>query len=391
MVGEAGRGPSKAAERRAGILEQSAILFRRRGYSEVGIDDIGRAAGVSGPAIYRHFDGKQDLLDQVIESYLDALMQRWDEAIAEGIEAPILQGVVRSAIDRPNEYYAYSNQRHMLEGDYAEKLLRARRPIKAGWKELLAAHGLELGRDDARFRLVAMEGILIHASLTDKASRSARSAMALAASKSLLSLPVPAPGARHADVGARVLHHHNRREEVFAAAIGLFADRGFTAVTLKDIGAEVGVSASAIHRHFDSKDSILSTAVERSAEQMRAAIAVAIARSSTPREALDDIAQRAGALFAESWELFGLNLYLATSLPREEAVAARQSRRTNLDEMAHLLVDAVEGLSLSSARVRVGAMLSVLNNVVRNRRLVAIDNLAQMLTVISKYVLFGDD
>lgn len=391
MEGGPNSGPSKVTERRAEILEQAAILFRRYGYSEVGIDDIGRAAGVSGPAIYRHFDGKQELLDQVVEGYLGTLLQRWDEAIAEGVEAPILQGVVRSAIDRPNEYYAYSNQRHMLEGAYAEKLVEARRPIQAAWKELLATYGLEQGSDEARFRLVAMEGVLIHASLTDKASRTARLAMAHPASQAMLSLPVPGPGARCADVGARVLHHHHRKEEVFAAAIGLFADRGFTAVTLKDIGAEVGVSASAIHRHFDSKDSILSTAVERSAEQMRAAIAVAIARSSTPYEALEDITGRAGALFAESWELFGLNLYLATSLPREEAMAARQSRRTNLDEMAHLLVDAVEGLSLSAARVRVGAMLSVLNNVVRNKQLVAIGNLGQMLTVISKHVLFGDD
>lgn len=388
---ESGSGSAKAADRRAEILEQSAILFRRKGYAEVGIDDIGRASGVSGPAIYRHFDGKQDLLDQVIENYLGALMQRWEEADAEGAEAPILQGVVRSALDRPNDYYAYSNQRHMLKGEYAERLRQARKPIQAGWKALLAEHGLELGSDEARFRLVAMEGVLIHTSLTDKASRTSRSAMAQATSQALLSLPVPAPGERTADPGARVLHHHNRREEVFAAAIGLFADRGFTDVTLKDIGAEVGVSASAIHRHFESKNSILATAVERSAEQMRAAIAVAIARSSNPREALEDIAERVGTLFAESWELFGLNLYLATSLPREEAVAARQSRRTNLDEMAYLLDSAVPGLSLSVARVRVGAMLAVLNNVVRNRHLVAIGNLAQMLTAISKYVLFPNE
>lgn len=387
---EVGKGSVKAVERRAEILVRSAALFRRYGYPEVGIDDIGRAAGVSGPAIYRHFEGKQELLAAVIDRYLEALMERWNECAEAGEADAILPGVVRSAIDRPDEYYVYSTQRHWLEGDYAVGLKHRRRPVQEAWANLLESLGIVAGRAEARFRLVAMEGVLIHASLTGKAGRAARQAMATEASWALLSVPLPEPFAPAPGSRGGVLRHHNRREEVLSAAIGLFAERGFASVTLRDIGAEVGVSASAIHRHFDSKDSILSTAAERSAEQMRAAISVAIRRSGTAHEAVEDIAARASALFAESCELFGLNLYLATSLPREAAVSVRQGRRINLDEVAHLVKDAVPGLTLAASRLRVGAMLSVLNNVVRNPKLAPVGNLTEMLTIVSKVILLKE-
>lgn len=387
---DADRGAMRAVERREEILDRSAALFRRFGYPEVGIDDIGRAAGVSGPAIYRHFDGKQELLDLVIRRYLSALKERWRECADDGVDDAILAGVVRSSIERPNEYYVYSTQRHWLEGGYALGLREERRLIHEAWRELLDSLGMVTGAAEERFRLVAMEGVLIHASLTGKAGRAERQAMAYETSKALLSVPLPEPIVPEGGSVGGVLRHHNRREEIFAAAIGLFAERGYASVTLKDIGAEVGVSASAIHRHFDSKDAILSTAAGRSADQIREAISVAIARSGSAAEAVEWIARRASLLFAESRELFGLNLYLATSLPKDAAVSVRRIRRSNLEEVTHLVRAAVPGLSLGAARVRVGAMLSVLNNVVRNTKLGPVVNLADMLTIVSTLILLPE-
>ena len=50
------------AERRAAILAASARLFAAAGFNGVSIEDLGAATGVSGPAIYRHFDSKQAVL-----------------------------------------------------------------------------------------------------------------------------------------------------------------------------------------------------------------------------------------------------------------------------------------------------------------------------------------
>ncbi|MEV0995193.1 TetR/AcrR family transcriptional regulator [Nonomuraea sp. NPDC050202] len=52
--------------RRAEILEAAARLFAARGFHGVSIEDIGAAVGVSGPALYRHFDGKDALLSEML-------------------------------------------------------------------------------------------------------------------------------------------------------------------------------------------------------------------------------------------------------------------------------------------------------------------------------------
>lgn len=55
----------------------------------------------------------------------------------------------------------------------------------------------------------------------------------------------------------RQLEKEKRREQLLAAAGRLFADRGFAAVSLDEIGSEVGVTGQAIYRHFASKQDML--------------------------------------------------------------------------------------------------------------------------------------
>jgi AcrR family transcriptional regulator len=68
--------------RREQLLEAAAALFAERGFHDVGIDDIGAAAGISGPGVYRHFASKQALL----EALCDRAMGRMLEG-ARGISA----------------------------------------------------------------------------------------------------------------------------------------------------------------------------------------------------------------------------------------------------------------------------------------------------------------
>lgn len=49
----------------------------------------------------------------------------------------------------------------------------------------------------------------------------------------------------------------DRRAMILRAAVRLLSERGFTQVTMADIGREVGVVASAIYWHFPSKQTLL--------------------------------------------------------------------------------------------------------------------------------------
>ena len=63
------------ARRRQAILDHSKRLFAASGFRAVSIEEIGAGAGISGPAVYRHFGSKEDILAELlvgISEYLHA-------------------------------------------------------------------------------------------------------------------------------------------------------------------------------------------------------------------------------------------------------------------------------------------------------------------------------
>jgi AcrR family transcriptional regulator len=60
--------------RRDQILTAAAELFARHGFHGVGIDDIGAAVGISGPALYRHFRSKDAMLGEMLTSISERLL-----------------------------------------------------------------------------------------------------------------------------------------------------------------------------------------------------------------------------------------------------------------------------------------------------------------------------
>jgi AcrR family transcriptional regulator len=68
------RSEAKAVRRQA-LLDAAAGLFAAQGFSGVSLDDIGAAAGVSGPAIYRHFAGKQAVLGALLVGVSSELLE----------------------------------------------------------------------------------------------------------------------------------------------------------------------------------------------------------------------------------------------------------------------------------------------------------------------------
>ncbi len=60
--------------RRDLILDAAARLFAQRGYAVTGIDDIGAAAGITGPGVYRHFASKEELFKALMQRAIERLM-----------------------------------------------------------------------------------------------------------------------------------------------------------------------------------------------------------------------------------------------------------------------------------------------------------------------------
>jgi AcrR family transcriptional regulator len=56
------------------ILDAAAALFYAKGFHGVGVDEIGKQVGISGPALYRHFAGKDEILATLFNEAMDELI-----------------------------------------------------------------------------------------------------------------------------------------------------------------------------------------------------------------------------------------------------------------------------------------------------------------------------
>ena len=66
----------KSASRQAELLDIAAKIFAEHGYKETGIESILKQAGLTGPALYRHFSSKQAILDTIcVDSMTRGLSQ----------------------------------------------------------------------------------------------------------------------------------------------------------------------------------------------------------------------------------------------------------------------------------------------------------------------------
>jgi AcrR family transcriptional regulator len=74
-----GRREANRRATREAVLEAARTLFASKGYEATSVREIAEASGVPERTFYRHFDGKESLLDDE--------MQRWVDAVAGAIRA----------------------------------------------------------------------------------------------------------------------------------------------------------------------------------------------------------------------------------------------------------------------------------------------------------------
>jgi TetR/AcrR family transcriptional regulator, transcriptional repressor for nem operon len=62
--------PDQKAKAKRAILEAGAKALRKKGFNGIGVDGLAAAAGVTSGAFYSNFSDKEELLKDVIETYL---------------------------------------------------------------------------------------------------------------------------------------------------------------------------------------------------------------------------------------------------------------------------------------------------------------------------------
>jgi len=161
-AGAARPGVVVPASRREALLAAATRLFGDRGYPAVGLDDIGAAAGIAGPSVYRHFTTKTDLLLRVLHRGDEALWLGLHHALARAADAEdalerLVADYTAFVADNPEIVSVLISQTIHLPAPDRDALRRSQRAYLAEWVALVTAARSGSSGPEAR--------VLVHAAV----------------------------------------------------------------------------------------------------------------------------------------------------------------------------------------------------------------------------------
>ncbi|MBY0440695.1 MAG: TetR/AcrR family transcriptional regulator [Mycobacteriaceae bacterium] len=153
------------SDRRSQLLSAAERLFAERGFLAVRLDDIGAAAGVSGPAIYRHFPSKESLLVELLVGISTQLLAGARDVTTRSTDtAAALEGLIEFhlnfAVDQPNLIRIQDRDLAYLPAPAQRQVRRAQREYVEIWVGVLHKLNPQLAEADARLIAHAVFGLL---------------------------------------------------------------------------------------------------------------------------------------------------------------------------------------------------------------------------------------
>jgi AcrR family transcriptional regulator len=155
----------RKSDRRVQLLSAAERLFAERGFLAVRLEDIGAAAGVSGPAIYRHFPNKESLLVELLVGISTRLLTG-ARAVHSTESDPVaaLNGLIDFHLDfalgEPDLIRIQDRDLDHLPATARRQVRRAQRQYVEVWVGVLRRHGPDLTESDARLMAHAVFGLL---------------------------------------------------------------------------------------------------------------------------------------------------------------------------------------------------------------------------------------
>ncbi len=362
----------RPAERRRQLVDVATELFLEQGYGNVSVSDVARAAGISGPSVYRHFPDKQAILAAAMRSAVDEMAATTARVLARpgATFDDLSSAVFAMAVSTPGPLALWRWNRRHLTAEQAHEMIAASEGVLASWTAVLRRDHPELTDDDARVLTWAVLAIggSVPPSRGRIGIRRYRADLEVIARRVLRAAPSTAPElAAPAPPRAPVL----RSDEILDAASALFFSRGYSTVSMDDIGAAVGISGPSVYGHFPSKGSILVGIVGRARAALEVGVVAAAAASDgDPLAELRALVRSYAANLVSSTDLavaFTVGREVVIESGGEALLAAQKAYLARW--VALLASGSGEGLDPAGARIAVGAAMTIANDFARTRRL----------------------
>ncbi|WP_209325897.1 TetR/AcrR family transcriptional regulator [Brevibacterium renqingii] len=167
------RAEAKAA-RREQLLNVAKALYARHGFHGVRLDDLGKGAGISAPAVYRHFSSKEAVLEELLVGISKYLKSGGDEIVAATEEQPaaaveaeaagtlhrLIDFHVDFAMSEPELIRIQDRDLAALPEASRRTVRRLQRAYVSRWAEVVAAAHPEWTLEAATVRVHAVFGMM---------------------------------------------------------------------------------------------------------------------------------------------------------------------------------------------------------------------------------------
>ncbi|MBV6758079.1 MULTISPECIES: SACE_7040 family transcriptional regulator [Rhodococcus] len=153
------------ADRRRQLLDAAARLIAERGFLGVRLEDLGSAAGISGPAVYRHFPNKDAVLVELLVGISTRLFEGGSLVAAEATSPDAaLEGLIDFHLDfalgEPDLIRIQDRDLESLPTDARREVRQKQRRYVEIWVKVLLQVDPSLDETDARTKAHATFGLI---------------------------------------------------------------------------------------------------------------------------------------------------------------------------------------------------------------------------------------
>ncbi|MEU6674155.1 TetR family transcriptional regulator [Streptomyces sp. NPDC046853] len=154
-----------AASRRESLVSAATRFFGQQGFHEARLEEIGAAAGIAGPSVYKHFASKSDLLYAALNRGAQALQLALAEAMASADDPrQVLRALLRAYVGlvqtHTDLFAALVTEVIHLPDDQRHDVRRTQRDHVLEWEHLLGQCRPDLPRSERQVRVRAVLGLV---------------------------------------------------------------------------------------------------------------------------------------------------------------------------------------------------------------------------------------
>ena len=154
----------------------------------------------------------------------------------------------------------------------------------------------------------------------------------------------------------------DRHAAILHEAAALFAARGFSGVSLEDIGSAVGVSGPALYRHFANKQALLGAILVEVSERLLSGGRAVVAQHTGPAERLDALIAFHVEFALRDADVIRVQDRDLASLSDDDRHTVRRLQREYVEEWIGILSDVHPERDVEDLRIRAHACFGLINS-----------------------------